>query len=115
MKNIIKKGIVNINGTNIRYTLNNNYFDSEVHPTSHCEFISLIDKKPNVITETGYRSHFLGISSNELTGLIESKHEWVVEKIARALVKDNGKQINNFSFGQKKELEHITAHQTTLF
>jgi len=52
-----EEGILNLNGVEVRYTFKNEYFGYVGSPP-HIDFNSVIERTPNPITETGYRSHF---------------------------------------------------------
>lgn len=115
MKKITKTGIINVNGTNIQYTLTDNYFDSEKLPIAHCEFLSLTIGRKNIVSDTGFLSHFFGLSNIDFSKLIESDHKTIIESLVYRLAEENGLKIRSLSFAQLPEMADIRAKQQTLF
>jgi len=100
-----KEGVLNINNININFTLTNDYFESGEPDVSHLEFRSQIKGKANAITETGYRSHFFGVTSNEFNE--HMMNNW--QELIRDTVEENKREtIKTFNFSQGHEKEIAT-------
>jgi hypothetical protein len=115
MEKFICQGVLNLNGTNIKYSLTNNYFDSDNHPVSHLEFNSLIYQKPNAISETGYKSHFFGQTTKEITEVMKDDPEGVVKYWIENLLNKEGKKLNRLVFQELPELQPEKVTVLTLF
>lgn len=107
---VLKDGVFHLNGKNIIYFLRNDYFNHGAHPVAHIEFLSLVSGEGNDISNTGYRSHFMGMLTDEVDRMIREEPEEVVRLIVESEAKEKGFKIKSFSFGAVE-----TATQQTLF
>jgi hypothetical protein len=114
MKKLTKKGVFNLNRVNINYTITNNYFDSN-DPQAHCEFKSNQDTRPNILSETGYLSHFLGACTPDFSKLIENDTENLIREIVTSLARENKKIVRNLDFEELPEGKFERVTQGNLF
>lgn len=115
MQKIVKAGIVHVNGTNIKFILTNNFFDSDINKVAHCEFVSLTKGRKNITSNTGFKSHFFGVSDFEFLSCLYKDHESIIENLIHSFAEENGCCIHSFKFGEFKEFPDTIAYQQSLF
>jgi hypothetical protein len=115
MEKIVKTGIIHVNGTNIKYILTNNYFDSDINKIAHCEFVSLTTGRKNVISSTGFKSHFLRVADMEFMSCLKEDHKSIIETLIRSFAEVNTVRIHTFKFGELTEIQDSVAIQQSLF
>lgn len=95
------KGAMKLNGIEIEYYFKENWLNGH---TSHIEFYSKEEGKPNALTETGYRSFFPGtiIKKSEV---IETIKQLIKQEVKKAYILEiegqkegNGEQISLLAY-----------------
>lgn len=115
MDKLIKSGIIHVNGVNIQYNITDNYFNSAENMVAHCEFSSLSKARENVLSTTGYKSHFFGICQENFSRQIDTNHKEIIEHLVKHYAIENGLKIRSFSFGYAEEMRVEKAIQQSLF
>lgn len=104
MEAIRFEGFVCLNGVNISYIITNDAFNAKnTFMVGHVVFESTSKNKPNLLSETGYKSHFFGKMTEEFQEVLMNNHEDIVMEILYLYLEDKGKYNLKMGMGMEKE------------